>query len=74
QLSGCPGNHKNDMLIISQLAENASDFLPGYSGIWQDSEGRFPAMPLYEMAEETPEAWNAKAARMNGNEGSVAYV
>jgi len=34
-------------------------------GVYKDESGRFPDMPIYEMPEETPESWNAKAARMN---------
>ena len=58
-------------LIIAQTSENAMVSFPPLPpgpplGIYQDPTGRFPAMPVYDMPEETPEAWNAKAARING--------
>lgn len=34
-------------------------------GTFKDKDGRWPAMPIYEMPDETPESWNAKAARIN---------
>ncbi len=56
--------------IIAQSEGNAMASLPPLPpgpvlGTYRDPTGRFPAMPVYDMPEETPEAWNAKAARIN---------
>ena len=34
-----------------------------FVGEWTDPDGRYPAMPLFEMADETPEEWNAKVRK-----------
>ncbi|MBQ2997283.1 MAG: hypothetical protein IJE22_08660 [Oscillibacter sp.] len=31
--------------------------------IWEDPEGVYPAMPLFEMTEEPAEVWNQRAKK-----------
>lgn len=32
-------------------------------GLWDDPEGKYPTMPIFELREETAEEWNAKVRK-----------
>lgn len=64
--------HENDCkVIISHAIEKSNTKLP-VVGIYRDAAGRWPAMPILDMPEETPESWNAKAAAMRRKKGGGA--
>lgn len=48
---------------IPQFARFGNTRIP-VTGIYRDAEGRWSAMPVLDMPEETPEHWNAKAAAL----------
>lgn len=58
--------HEDDIVILARGGESVK---------WQavgtfcDPLGRFPAMPIYEMPDETPAAWNAKVERLMRERG-----
>lgn len=44
-------------------------------GVYEDPEGQFPPMPLFELAEETAEEWNRQCEeqrRRNGKDKNRA--
>ena len=58
--------HENDIISLSR-ADLPVKWVQ--VGVFFDALGRFLAMPIYEMAEETPAAWNAKVERLMRERG-----
>ena len=55
----CSRNENNRKNTINQCARFGKKNIP-VIGVYHDSAGRWPAMPILDMPEETPESWNAK--------------
>ena len=58
--------HEDDIVILAQAGESVKWQAVG---TFHDPLGRFPAMPIYEMPDETPAAWNAKVERLMRERG-----
>ena len=56
------GNHETNHEIIITETGHGCKHKMRVVGIFLDPEGRWPAMPVIEMPDETPERWNAKVA------------
>lgn len=60
--SNAHGNHETNHKIIITDADHGCKHKMRVVGIFLDPDGRWPAMPVIEMPDETPERWNAKVA------------
>ena len=61
-------NRKNSVLQFAQFGKTKIPVV----GAYRDPAGRWPAMPILDMPEETPEAWNAKARAMRKRKEGVS--
>ena len=58
------GSHESENItgiIITEIGHGCKKKMRAV-GIFVDPDGRWPAMPVVEMPDETPERWNAKVA------------